>query len=364
MALTVAGVTLAVSCTADEPPTGDRTDRLALTVPRAVHKATVLADDRVLVTGGCTLRGCDGFERALASELFDPTEGRFIPGPEMTTPRAGHTATLLRDGRVLLVGGYAGEGRRALATAEVYDPGTNAFRRVGDLSGGRADHSATLMPDGRVLVAGGTTGHRDALRTTELFDPKTDRFAAGSPLGSPRSGHAAVVTEGLVVLAGGTEDFVSAVATTDVLRGARWSPGPPMGTPRVKHAAVMLPDASLLIVGGSTDAEGRELLDTTEVLDIAAMRAEPGPVLSEGQYKLEGAVTRLSDGRVVIAGGQRVDVYDPASGQISTTADPPVPRRSFVSASTLADGVLVAGGYDSGITPTADARIVRIAAAR
>jgi hypothetical protein len=362
--LTVACVTLATSCTADEASPGDGTDRLALTVPRAVHKATVLADDRVLVTGGCTLRGCDGFERALSSEIFDPEAGRFTRGPEMTTPRAGHTATLLRDGRVLLVGGYAGEGRPALATAEVFDPVTNEFRKVGDLSGGRADHSATLMPDGRVLVAGGTTGKRDALSSTEWFDPERNQFAAGSPLGNPRSGHAAVVTDGLVVLAGGTEDFVSAVATTDVLRGAAWSPGPPMGTPRVKHAAVALPDESLLIVGGSTDAEGRELLDSTELLDVAAMRTEAGPDLSEGQYKLDGAVTRLKDGRIVIAGGQRVDVYDPASGEISTMTDPPVPRRSFVSASTLADGVLVAGGYDSGITPTADARIVRIAVLR
>ena len=360
--LTVAFVAPAISCSADEPPTGGGESRLAMTVPRAVHRATVLADGRVLVTGGCTLRGCDGFQRALASELFEPGDERFTPGPEMTTPRAGHTATLLRDGRVLLVGGYPGEGLPALATAEVFDPTTNAFHGVGDLAVGRADHSATLMPDGRVLIAGGTTGKRDALSTTELFDPETDQFAAGSSLSSPRSGHAAVVTAGAVVLAGGTQDFVSAVDTTDVLRGGTWAPGPQMGTPRVKHAAVKLPDDSLLIIGGSTDAEGRELLATTELLDIAAMRTEPGPELSEGQYKLEGAVTSLRDGRIVIAGGQRVDVYDPANGEISTMADPPVPRRSFVSASTLADGVLVAGGYDSGITPTADARIVRIGA--
>jgi hypothetical protein len=360
----IACSTLAASCTAEEPATSDRADRIALTIPRAVHKATVLADQRVLVTGGCTLRGCDGFERALASEFFDPATGRFIPGPEMTTPRAGHTATLLRDGRVLLVGGYAGEGRPALATAEVFDPQTDAFRRVGDLAGGRADHSATLLPDGHVLIAGGTSGNRDALSTTELFDPATNAFAPGPSLSAPRSGHAGVVSGDLVVLAGGTEDFVSALATTDVRRGDSWSPGPLMGTPRVKHAAVTLPGGPLLIVGGSIDAEGRMLLDTTEVLDIAAMRAEPGPDLSEGQYKLEGAVTRLADGRIVIAGGQRVDVYDPASGEIATMADPPVPRRSFVSASAVADGVLVAGGYDSGITPTADARIVRIAPAR
>ncbi len=361
LTLILAVVVLASACTTDGAVTNGRGDALALTIPRAVHRATVLADERILVSGGCTLRGCDGFERA--SEIFDPVGGRFTPGPDMTTPRAGHTATLLSDGRVLLVGGYAGEGRPPLVTAEVFDPDTNEFSRVGDLAGGRADHSATMLPDGRVLIAGGTSGNRRALSTTEVFDPERDEFVTGSPLSSARSGHAAVLHSGLVLLIGGTQDIVSAMGTTDVLRRATWTPGPVMGTPRVKHAATVLPDDSVLIVGGSTDVEGRELLASTELLDLAAMRFEAGPDLSEGQYKLDGAVTRLPDGRVVIAGGQRVDVYDPVSGEMDTMSDPPVPRRSFVSASALPNGrVLVAGGYDSGISPTADARVVRIAA--
>ena len=91
--------------------------------------------------------------------------------------------------------------------------------------------------------------------------------------------------------------------------------------------------------------------------------SDPGPELSEGQYKLDGAVATLGDGRVVIDGGQRVEVYDPGTREMTVLSAPPVPPGSFISASTLwADTVLVAGGYDSTFSPTADARVIRIPA--
>jgi hypothetical protein len=348
----------------DEAPAGDATSgagSLKLTVPRAVHKATVLNDGRVLFTGGCTLPGCEGFDQAQASEIFDPVSRRFSKGPSMASPRAGHTATLLEDGRVLLVGGYPGEGRQALAAVEVFDPRSNEFHLVDSLSGGRADHTATVLKDGSVLIAGGTTGAGDALATTEVFDPQTGRFKAGPTLSSRRSGHAAVLSGARLVLVGGTADFDSALATTDVLDDGTWNAGPQLRQVRVKHAAIALPDGTVLVIGGGTDVEGRELLSSTEVLNLGSARSRPGPPLSEGQYKLEGAVTRLTDGRVVVAGGQRLDVYDPVSAEMSVVAGESAPRRSFVSASTVAAStVLVAGGYDSSISPTAEARLVRI----
>jgi hypothetical protein len=130
---------------------------------------------------------------------------------------------------------------------------------------------------------------------------------------------------------------------------------------RIKHAAVGLPDQTVLVIGGASTTEGRDLLASTEILDIRAGRSLPGPPLSEGQYKLEGAVAALPDGRIVVAGGRRVDVYDPATGRMSVLDAPPVPRRSFLSASPLSDtAMLIAGGYDANIAPTAEARIVRV----
>jgi hypothetical protein len=163
------------------------------------------------------------------------------------------------------------------------------------------------------------------------------------------------------MLIAGTGDFDSALATTDVLTEEAWSAGPRLRQGRVKHAAVTLANDTVLVIGGGVDPDGRELLSSTEVVDIAAGRSRPGPELSEGQYKLDGAVTTLADGRVVVAGGQRVEVYDPRTGKFTVTGGAPAVRRSFVSASAVgASTVLVAGGYDSAITPTADVRLVRL----
>jgi hypothetical protein len=60
---------------------------------------------------------------------------------------------------------------------------------------------------------------------------------------------------------------------------------------------------------------------STEVMELATGRVTPGPDLSEGEYKLDSAITALDDGRVVIAGGQRVNVFDPAERDDDSAAD-------------------------------------------
>ena len=87
----------------------------------------------------------------------------------MTTDRERHTATLLADGRVLIVGGTTSRG--TTATVEVYDPSTGLFSVTGSMAEARTFHTATLLPNGKVLVAGGG----DENSTAEVYDP-----AAGS----------------------------------------------------------------------------------------------------------------------------------------------------------------------------------------
>jgi hypothetical protein len=169
-----------------------------------LHTATLLADGRVLVVGGD-----DGTEGGLASaELYDPTTGTFRLTGSMETPRQNHTATLLSDGRVLVVGGDAFHtyglplGHKLLDSAELYDPKTGAFRSTGSTSGAE-NCTATLLSNGRVLFAGGDDGSA-SLSSAQLYDPTTGTFNSIGSMTTGREGHTAtLLSDGRVLLAGG-----------------------------------------------------------------------------------------------------------------------------------------------------------------
>lgn len=96
-----------------------------------------------------------------------------------------------------------------------------------------------------------------------------------------------------VVLIGGTTSS-RAMASTDVWNHNGWAAGPTLSQGRIKLAAITLRDDRVLVVGGAADTEGRRKLATTEVLDISAGTAVPGPPLHEGEYKLDGAAVCLN----------------------------------------------------------------------
>jgi N-acetylneuraminic acid mutarotase len=192
-----------------DPKTGTFSPTGSMTTARTGHTATLLADGRVLVTGGEDVTGEDptSTTKFLASaELYDPKTRSFGPTGSMTTERTGHTATLLADGRVLLVGGETAS--RTLASAELYDPETGTFSATGSMTTERSGHTATLLADGRVLVIGGKTGS-GALASSELYDPKTGTFSPASSMLTPRAYQTAtLLTDGRILITGGLADVV------------------------------------------------------------------------------------------------------------------------------------------------------------
>jgi hypothetical protein len=137
---------------------------------RLDHTATLLTDGRVLVVGGNG--GVFGATSgALSSALvFDSSAGSWTAVPNLGDARGGHQAILLPDGRVLVAGGLAAND--ALASAELFDPTSGSWSGAGNPIGIRGAHTATLLPDGRVLIAGGTNSRDETYATAELFDPR------------------------------------------------------------------------------------------------------------------------------------------------------------------------------------------------
>jgi N-acetylneuraminic acid mutarotase len=111
----------------------------------AGHTATLLQDGKVLIAGGMR-RNQDFYSSA---ELYDPATRKFQATGAMTVARVGHAAVLLHSGKVLVVGGWVGRG--CTDSAELYDPATGKFMVLPKMIGKRGRPTATLLGSGDVL---------------------------------------------------------------------------------------------------------------------------------------------------------------------------------------------------------------------
>ena len=328
-----------------------------LSVARASHSATLLPDGRVLIAGGCTRAGCEMGDDGATAEVYDPAASAFIPVGRMTTERVGHTATLLATGQVLLAGGFDRQG--VLATAELYAPATGSFTAAGRMGTRRAGYTATPLASGKILLAGGFDGS-GRLTSAELYDPTTRTFTPTGEMGSPRAEHvAAALPDGRVLVTGGSSDGEDVLATAEVYdpTAGTFSPTADMTMVRYKHAATALPNGTVLVVGGSDARDGQGRYTSTEIYDPVAGTFQPGPVMAAARYKLPGAVTLLATGDVLVGGGaERVEVYAPAAGSFRTIEGSIGAGLAFATSTLLPDGrVVIVGGYDARINPTAGA---------
>jgi hypothetical protein len=200
-----------------------------------------------------------------AAAAFAQSAGTFTPAGNMTIPRVSHTATLLTTGKVLLIAGSVGVPLEyCCRSAELYDPVSGAFAPTSDMTAGRdVYHTATLLPDGTVLIAGyGFVACSTCLSgvgpgpSAEVYNPVTGTFAPTGDMIIPRTGFSAtLLPNGKVLIAGGScctiypNTYPTTAELYDPLTGNFTRTGD-MINGREEHTATLLSNGKVLIAGG------------------------------------------------------------------------------------------------------------------
>ncbi|MEX2135928.1 MAG: kelch repeat-containing protein [Chloroflexota bacterium] len=326
----------------------------AMLEARTSYTATPLLDGTVLVAGGVGADTSDFFANILASaELYDPSTGQWTATGAMLGVRTGHTATLLPDGKVLVVGGGSssdGDGG-PLSSAELYDPATGSWTATGSTIGAGPGRTATLLNNGEVLVTGGSQGNFEPVAFAELYDPSTGSWSATADMVEARSGHTATrLLDGKVLVTGsGTE--LAPAELYDPNTG-QWTATGSMGGIFIGHTATLLLDGKVLVAGGMA---GTGALASAELYDPSTGQWTATGVMLEA--RLFHTATPLPGGKVLVAGGTNsvidggvasvsAELFDPGIGSWTATAG--MLEAHGGPATLLGDGtVLVAGGAGS-----------------
>jgi N-acetylneuraminic acid mutarotase len=335
----------------------------SLTAARDNHTATLLTNGKVLVVGGQNVNGV-----LSSAELYDPATNSWSSAASLTAARDNHTATLLTNGKVLVVGGQNSSGD--LSSTELYDPTTNSWSSAGNLATPRSDATATLLPNGKVLVAGGFEFFI-RLASAELYDPVTNSWSSAGAMATARySASAVLLGSGKVLVAGGSgsSGVLPSAELYDAVTNS-WSSAGNLATGCYDFTTTLLGNGNVLAAGGldksSTTLSSAELYDPSlnswsSAGNMAAARSSH-------------TATLLAGGKVLVTGGSAnsaslsvlssAELYDPSNGSWSSAGNMAV-GVAFQTATLLAAGtVLVAGGQDGSGASVSAAQLYTTAAA-
>lgn len=302
------------------------------------------------VAAGCGGGGSRGRASTTAPVQSQQGAGFQNVGP-LGLPRAHHTATLLDDGRLLIVGGLVGRSD-ATVSVEVLDPATGQVAPAASLSTARMHHRAVLLRTRKVLVLGGqTTRYGAALRSTELFDPASGTWSPGPDLTEGRAGPfvAAYAAGRELLIAGGMtwsggQSQVLASAEVYSTDSNTVSATQPMIAPRCLGEAVAQPnDQVLLCSGWESLAQGKPA--PSEVWDVPSGRFI---AVAQARPRAEAALVTLGFDSWSIAGvdtsGAALDTVERWSGQVWSPAGPLGSPRAACTGTVRGSDALLIGG--------------------
>lgn len=319
-----------------------------MTVARVGHTATLLGNDNVLVVGGYGISG--GLS---STELYHPTTALWSSAGDLSVPRTGHTATLLLNGNVLVAGGYDSNG--ITGSAEIYDSGLSTWRVAANMSGPRSYHSTTrlLDGDGLVLLVGGRDLNGVPVASAELYNPTLNQWNPAGIMQVARTGHATtLLPTGQILVTGGWDSTgpIGIVELYDPNTG-QWSLTGNLNVARTRHTATLLGNGDVLVAGGYGNGGVIASVETYHILDQKTGQGQ-WVVTKNLQVPRAGhSATLLSSGTVFVAGGETDDgiltsseLYDATTDLWTFRSSLGVPR-SFHTATLLQDGsLLVTGG--------------------
>ncbi len=266
------------TCEIYDPATNTFTATGSLAAPRALHAAVTMPDGRVMVAGGTA--SLTDTTAAITNvlntvEIFHPASGTWSNGPVIGGRRLAPALSRLNTGRILVSGGvevtfFLGIPLGATSTnkAQLYNPATNSWSNAANMRAGRAGHdqNQVTLTDGRLLLTGGVlvpdllnAANAAPIADAEYYNPAANTWTAVN-LSQARALHSAtLLPDGRVAVCGGSNGTLTAPVSIDGVEvfspvTNTWTSMAPLDTPRASHTAAVLPDGSLLLLGGQGTA--------------------------------------------------------------------------------------------------------------
>jgi hypothetical protein len=300
--------------------------------PSFLHTATLLPNGKVLLVGTGTTHN--------TAELYDPAANTWTPTPNPNITHSGMGAVLLGDLRVMVLD--------SANANELYDVRNNTWSLAPNLASHSVDQMGCfLLPDGRLIQLGGATTTPVALPNVSVFNPSTNLWSALMSMSTGRYGQAtAMLADNRHILVAGGDSGTAPLVKAELydLSTNTWTNLPDLNIGHSHAHAITLGTGDVLVFGGAGSDH------STQLFHPATNTWAPGGNLT--RESTHSASVLLPNGKILSAAGDSTSpisqLYDPAT---NTWSDGPSisSTRTAGTGTLLPTGrVMVAGGSPDG----------------
>ncbi|AKH78502.1 Kelch repeat-containing protein [Leptospira interrogans] len=218
-------------------------------IARMRHRSNLLPNGDLLVHGDI-----QNIDLTKGAEIYNPNTNTWSFTNPVNFLRAAPISVLLQDGRVFVAGGFGPS-----KTAEIYDPATNSWTVVAEMNKPRVDHSSVLLANGKVLVAGGSNPVGNQFHSDmEIYDPNTNQWTTFEMPVSRMNFTMDLLGDGSVLFLAGRNDAYVVHNLRYFPNTDTWCRMPDLQHKRYGHQSSILPNGNIFVFGGSGPNNGLE----------------------------------------------------------------------------------------------------------